>query len=492
MPDLNIAVIAAHRFGFGPRPGELRAIAGDPHGWVKSQLRQPTTLPPPIATLPPAEDDLLAFGRWLARRRLNGGNAARIEERAERQGVTQEDLRRLSVEEDFVENFRERATRAVAARLEAAITSERPVHERLVHFWSNHFTVSTAKPAAIALPPSFEKDAIRPHVSGKFADMLRASSKHPGMIVYLDNWLSIGPNSRAAQNPRRARRLPGGGRPTGINENLAREILELHTLGVNGGYNQADVQALAAIITGWTYERARLRDYVSDAQGERNGAQLFEFDADAHEPGPKTLLGRTYAQDGVAQGEAALNDLAHHPATARFIATKLCRHYIADTPPAPAIERVARAFQQSDGDLRETMEALVDSPEAWETPLAKFKRPEEYAITLLRAVNARDLPPGAGIAALTAMGQRPYSAPGPDGWADSAEAWLTADLVWKRLEFAQAFSNRIARADVNPIELGEACLGPAMSDETRTAIMRAESPAQGLALLFGAPEMQRR
>jgi uncharacterized protein (DUF1800 family) len=492
MPDLRQAALAAHRFGFGPRPGELRTIASDPRGWVRSQLGPQRTLPPQIAALPPAEDDLLAFGRWLARRRLNGGNGARIEERAERQGITQEQLRRLSVEEDFVENFRERATRAVGARLEAAMTTDRPVHERLVHFWSNHFTVSTAKPAAVALPPSFEKDAIRPHVGGRFADMLIASTKHPGMIVYLDNWLSVGPNSQAAQNPRRARRLPGGGRPTGINENLAREILELHTLGVSGGYTQADVQALAAIITGWTYERARLRDYVSDAQGERNGSQLFEFDADAHEPGPKTLLNRTYPQTGLAQGEAALGDLARRPSTARFIAIKLCRHYIADDPPGAAVARVERAFRNSEGDLRQTMEALVESPEAWETPFAKFKRPEEYAVSLLRAANLQALPPGAGIAALASMGQRPYSAPGPDGWADTAESWLTADLVWKRLEFAQTYAARVARADVDPMNVGEACLGPLLSDETRTAVRRAESPAQGLAILFGAPEMQRR
>jgi uncharacterized protein (DUF1800 family) len=322
--------------------------------------------------------------------------------------------------------------------------------------------------------------------------MLLASSKHPGMIVYLDNWLSIGPNSEAARNPRRARRLPGGGRPTGINENLAREILELHTLGVNGGYTQADVQALAAIITGWTYERPRLRDLVSEAAATRTGAQLFEFDAASHEPGPKTLLHRTYPQAGVAQGEAALDDLARHPSTARFIAAKLCRHYIADAPPPAAVARVEHAFRDSEGDLRATMEALVNSPEAWETPFAKFKRPEEYAISLMRAANLRTLPPNAGVAAMTAMGQRPYFAPGPDGWADIADAWLTADLVWKRLEFAQAFASRIARADVNPAQLGEACLGPLMGEETLTAIMRAESPAQGLALLFGAPEMQRR
>jgi len=492
MPDMHLAALAAHRFGFGPRPGELRLIAGDPRGWVKSQLGRQPTLPPAIAALPSAEEDLWAFGRWLVRRRMNGANAERVEDRAERQGITQDELRRLSIEDEFVENFRERVVRAITARIDAAIASEQPVHERLVHFWSNHFTVSTAKPAAIALPPSFEKDAIRPHVGGRFADMLMASTKHPGMIVYLDNWLSVGPNSQAAQNPRRARRVPGGGRASDINENLAREVLELHTLGVNGGYTQGDVQALAAIITGWTYERPRLRELVRENGGDRNGAALFEFDAAAHEPGPKTLLNRTYAQTGVAQGEAALGDLARHASTARFVATKLCRHYIADTPPAPAVARVERAFRDSDGDLRVIMETLVDSREAWETPFAKFKRPEEYAISLLRAANVRELPSNGSVAALTTMGQRPYAAPGPDGWADSAEAWLTADLVWKRLEFAQAYGERVGRADVDPVQLGEQCLGPLMSDETRTAIQRAESPAQGFALLFGAPEMQRR
>jgi uncharacterized protein (DUF1800 family) len=492
MPDLQLAALAAHRFGFGPRPGELATIAGDPRGWVKSQLAPLPTPPAPIAALPTAEDDLWAFGRWLVRRRLNGANAERVEERAERQGITQEELQRLSIEDEFVANFRERVTRAIAARVDAAIASDQPVHERLVHFWSNHFTVSTTKPAAVALPPSFEKDAIRPHVGGRFADMLLASTKHPGMIVYLDNWLSVGPNSQAVQQPRRARRIPGGGRASGINENLAREILELHTLGVNGGYTQADVQSLAAIITGWTYERPRLRELVRESGGDRNGAQLFEFDEAAHEPGPKTLLGRTYAQTGLAQGEAALGDLARHPSTGRFVATKLCRHYIADDPPAAAVARVARAFRDSDGDLRATMEAVVDSPEAWETPFAKFRRPEEYAITLLRAANVRQLPNTAAVGSLTTMGQRPYAAPGPDGWSDIAESWLTADLVWKRLEFAQAYAERIGRGDVDPVQLGEACLGPLLSDETRTAIRRAESPPQGLALLFGAPEMQRR
>ncbi|MBS0384232.1 MAG: DUF1800 domain-containing protein [Proteobacteria bacterium] len=491
MPDMTAAALAAHRFGFGPRPGELRAIADDPRGWVKSQLAPTQALPAAIAALPPAEDDLLAFGRWLVQRRLNNGNAQQLEQRAARQGVSQQ-LQMLTTEQDFIQNFRQRVSNAVGARLEAAMLTDAPVHERLVHFWSNHFTVSTVKPAAIALPPSFEKDAVRPHVGGRFADMLLASSKHPGMLIYLDNWLSIGPHSLAARYPERARRLPGGQRPTGINENLGREIMELHTLGVHGGYTQADVQALAAILTGWTYQRANLRMLLNQDVGARNGEQLFEFDAAAHEPGAQTLLGRTYAQDGVDQGEAALRDLAARPACAHFIATKLCRHYIDDQPPPAAVERVARAFARSDGDLRVTMEAVVDSPEAWATPFAKFKQPEEYAITLLRAANVQTLPPNAGVGALMAMGQRPYAAPGPDGWADISDAWLTADLVWKRLEFAQRFAERLARADIDPISIGEASLGPRMSDETRTAVQRAESPAQGLAILFAAPEIQRR
>jgi uncharacterized protein (DUF1800 family) len=492
MPDLSQAALAAHRFGFGPRLGELRAIAGDPRGWVKSQLAPRRALPPQIAALPPAEDDMLAFGRWLVGLRLNRGNGQRVEERAERQGISREELRQMSIEEQFVNAFRERASRAVSARLEAALTSEAPVHERLVHFWSNHFTVSAVKPGAVAMPPSFEKEAIRPHVGGRFADMLLASTKHPGMIIYLDNWLSVGPNSQAAQHPNRARRIPGGGRASGINENLAREILELHTLGVDGGYTQRDVQALAAIITGWTYERPRLRDLLGNDPGRRTGAEVFEFDEDAHEPGPKTLLNRTYPQTGMAQGEAALADLARHPSTARFIATKLCRHYIADDPPRAAIARVERSFVQSDGDLRITMEAVVDSPEAWATPFAKFKRPEEYALSVLRALNIGTLPPGAGIGAIAAMGQHIYRAPGPDGWPDSADSWLTADLVMKRIEFAQALAARVARADVNPIDIAEACLGSTLSSETHVAISRAESPVQGLAILFAAPELQRR
>jgi len=488
--NLVQAAIAANRFGYGARPGELREIAADPRGWVKAQFAPNAPTPPQIAGLPAGEDDLLAFGRWLAARRLRGGNARGLERQAEREGVSDEELRALSVEEDFIRTFRQRGQTAIGARIEAAMTSTSPARERAVHFWSNHFTVSAAKPASVALPPSFEREAIRPHVAGRFEDMLLASTKHPGMAVYLDNWLSIGPNSQAARNG--GRRAPGIGRITGINENLAREILELHTLGVGGGYTQNDVQALAAILTGWTYDRPGLRALLGDAPGRRSGADLFSFDASAHEPGAMTLLGRSYPEAGIAQGDLALGDLAHHPSTARFIAEKLARHYIADAPPPAAAERIAAAFARSGGDLAFTMNAIVDCPEVWAAPFQKFKRPEEYAISVLRALNRDALPAGAGVGGVAAMGQRIYAAPGPDGWSDRAESWLTADLVWKRLEFTQTLGERVARADIDALAIGDVALGPLLSEETREAVRRAQSPAQGLALLFAAPEFQRR
>jgi uncharacterized protein (DUF1800 family) len=492
--SLERAAIAATRFGFGARPGELRAIAGDPVGWVKSQLAPERSPPAAIALLPPAEDDVLAFGRFYVSQRLRGANGAQLSERLERQGVSRAEIERLSVEDAFRLHFRARYENATKARLDTAFATDRPVYERLVHFWSNHFTVSAAKPQAQAMPPSFEKEAIRPHVCGRFADMLIASTKHPGMGIYLDNWSSIGPNSNWAKNPRMIPRLGfgPGGRPTGLNENLGREILELHTLGVNGGYTQADVQALAAIITGWTYDRPAARYYLNEEKGTRSGGQLFSFVADAHEPGPKTLLGKSYPPAGVAQGEEALRDLAKKPATARFIATKLARHYIADTPPPAVIDRCAQAFARTDGDLRATMSALVDSPEAWSAPLTKFRRPEEYLIAVMRALDINQLPPGVGANASGAMGQVIWRAQGPDGWADTAGPWLSGDLVWKRIEWAEALAARVSRADIEPVSIGDNALGPLLSAETRQTVQRAESPMQGMVLLLSSPEFQRR
>jgi uncharacterized protein (DUF1800 family) len=491
--DLRTAAIAAQRFGFGARPGELKQIAGDPRGWVKSQLEPERQPPAVIAALPSGQDDLRAFGRWLLERRIASGRDDAIERRAAREGFSMADLKSMSVEQSFASTLRARRLAAVDARLRAAATTDRAVYERLVHFWSNHFTVSAAKPAAVALPPSFEREAIRPHAAGSFRTMLRASTKHPAMLVYLDNWLSVGPNSRRGKRP-----APPAGAPTGgprgardLNENLAREVLELHTLGVDGGYTQADVRALAETITGWTYRRPGLRELAADGPGPTGpAAALFEFDDETHEPGAKTLLGRTYPQSGVAQGEAALDDLARDPSTASFVARKLVRHYVADDPPPDLVARCARTFATSDGDIAATMRTLIDAPEAWSPQRAKFKRPEEFLVSILRALGAPPAAQSALPAAVLGMGQAVYTAPGPNGWADTSDAWLSSDLVWKRIEYANLLAERAARGDIDPVALGEATLGPLLTPETRDAVKRAQSPAQALALLFSSPEFQ--
>jgi uncharacterized protein (DUF1800 family) len=232
------------------------------------------------------------------------------------------------------------------ARFAHAVGTERPFLERLTQFWTNHFAVSIDKIVVLGLAGAFEREAIRPNVTGNFTGLLLAVEKHPAMLLYLDNQTSIGPHSRAAQFVAHRSR-----RKLDINENLAREILELHTLGVNGGYTQADVTEFARVLTGWTARP------MMNAPG--GGAAGFAFVAARHEPGARTLLGKTYAEDGMAQGEAVLRDLAAHPATAQFVATKLARHFIADEPPPEAVARIARAFRDSDGHLPTVYGALL-------------------------------------------------------------------------------------------------------------------------------------
>jgi uncharacterized protein (DUF1800 family) len=270
---------------------------------------------------------------------------------------------------------------------------------------------------------------------------------------------------------------------TGLNENLGREILELHTLGVRSGYTQLDVTTLAMIITGWSIY----------APNQAHGNDLFHFIDFAHQPGEQTLLGKTYGALGELQGRLALKDLAHHPATARHLATKLVRHFIADDPPPAAVDRVAQAFTSSGGDLATAAAAVVDSPEAWAPTSTKLKTPDDYLVSTVRALNGHpDLKGIQLVALLDRMGQRPYWPPGPDGWSDIQDGWIAADAVWKRLELASTLSQGFATANIDPMTIADATLGPQMSDATRVAIHAADSPAQGLALFLVSPDFQRR
>ena len=305
------AFVALNRFGLGAAYGDLDRVAGDPRGWLTDQLARPA-MPPEFRGFGPGSDH--------ARDLVNA-----IQDKS-------------VLKEQFRKEARALYLKEVGQRTLAAIHSRTPLIERLTHFWSNHFTVSIAgKPVVAVLVGAFEREAIRPHVTGRFHDMLRAVVGHPAMLIYLDNATSVGPNSRG-----------GRARDKGLNENLARELLELHTLGVDGGYTQADVQELAKILTGWSVGRPK-----SDEAGQ------FRFHRVIHEPGDKTLLGKRYREAGMAEGEAALADLARHPATARHIATKVARHFIADRPPPAAVDHLARVFRDSDGDLGELTRAVI-------------------------------------------------------------------------------------------------------------------------------------
>lgn len=493
------SAIAVNRFGLGARPGELAGVDVDPRGWLLAQLAGG---PPAIAdaSLRSSADIVAdafelrqAAGALRRARRMRGQNdpaAAPAPDRAAVRKVLDVARRHRAIYADEVE-----------ARTHAAIATDRPFVERLTHFWTNHFAVSADKPAVVGLVGAFEREAIRPHVLGRFTDLLLAAERHPAMLVYLDNHLSIGPDSRAARLANRRR----NGRELGLNENLAREILELHTLGVDGGYTQRDVTQLAEVLTGWSIGGARgpglggrvgASEPLTDDEGAAARSGTFAFRAALHEPGAKHVLGKRYADDGAAQGEAVLRDLAAHPATAQLIATKLVRHFVADEPPATAVARVAKTFVETGGDLVSVYRSLVEAPEAWQEPLAKYKTPSDYVVSTLRGLDA-SIAGDAGAhgrsfaAAFELLGQRPYTPGSPAGWPDRSSDWDGASALLKRIEWADTVAQR-AGARVAAAELAPQLLGGTLRPETAAAIARAETAQQALTLLLAAPEFLRR
>lgn len=360
----------------------------------------------------------------------------------------------------------------VAARMQLALEPECGFGERLVQFWSNHFCIAATKSNMTRIMAgAYEREAIRPHVFGRFEEMLIAAESHPAMLDFLDNRLSIGPGSPAGK--RRGR---------GLNENLAREILELHTLGVSGGYGQADVTNLARIITGWTVVG---REAVLGFPGS------FAFNINLHEPGTQPLLGKQYGQPGKAQGLAALTDLAHHPATADFIARKLARHFVADEPPAALVAKLSEVFRRTDGDLAAVSLALLQSDEAWGAEPTKIRSPQEFLIAACRAFGRK---PDFGqiLGPLGVMGQPFWQPSGPNGYPDTNDAWASAEGIKTRIDVAAGWGRQAAGSVPDPRALTEEILGPLASAETRQAVARAESKPQALALLLMSPEFQRR
>jgi uncharacterized protein (DUF1800 family) len=530
--DSQAALVALNRFGFGARggaSGDLVNAASDPRGFVRAELSRTSgglLEAPGLQSTAALAEAVFAYQDEVKRARetaaREGGKAGAstsdvapppLDARAPRRGLsldgaanamsatpsamampdTGHAVAAVAAAEPMQPNTMQpnasptnpakppspplnviqKTYRAEAlARLQRAVIAECGFTERLVAFWSNHFCISASKGELARIwAGSFEREAIRPHVLGRFGDMLKAVEQHPAMLFFLDNQQSLGPDSRAGQNRKR-----------GLNENLAREIMELHTLGVGGGYSQDDVTALARIITGWTF---------AGRQGKLGAPGTFIFNANAHQPGPQHLLGRVYENNGVAQGEAALADIARHPSTAKFIATKFVRHFVADDPPPVLVARLQQVFVKSDGDLKAMATALVDSDEAWQAPLTKLRSPYDFLVATGRLLARIPEDPGPYLGGLNQLGQPLWSPAGPNGFPDTNAAWAAPEGLKLRLDIAAQVASKIG-ATIDPRDLLEFAAADAASPDTRRTIERAESRQQALALLLMSPEFQRR
>jgi uncharacterized protein (DUF1800 family) len=498
------AALALHRFGLGPRLGSIAAIASDPHGALIAELDRPgsaTITNPDLPSSGQAARAMFSFQQERralrqaagAQRPQGGASPAGVASaQAPQTGAAQEPRPSAPPQADAMAinapppaNAGEAAPRPagnsppvpqqiylaeVRARIDASLGCDIGFSERWVWFWSNHFCVSAAKgPQVRSLSGSFEREAIRPHVFGRFEDMLVAVESHPAMLFYLDNVRSMGPESIAGRN-----------RNAGLNENLAREILELHTLGVRTVYTQEDVTSFAKVITGWSVVQFR-EDPV-------HGGEFF-FNPRLHEPGPQTVINKIYPDGGFEQGRAVLADIARHQATARHIATKLATHFVSDAPSPEFVDRLAKRFLATDGDLKELARTLLTSKEAWEAPREKLKRPSEWMIGALRATGVAPPDVRPVIQAQNTLGEPLWRPPAPKGFSDESAEWLPG--LAERLDVANELANQVGPM-VEPEAVADTALGPLATSETRGMIKRAETRQQALALLLMAPEFQRR
>ena len=462
---------ALRRFGLAGGPGEAAAMGRDPRGALLAQLAAPHEAP--------AAEMLDSNGALAFYARNRDAQVARSQARraAELAGASVEATRNMAVGNASDTGLHAREANWL---LGLARDTPDPFRERLALFWTNHFTVSgEGSTVAWGLAGPFQREAIRPHLLGRFEDMLLAAVLHPAMLFYLDNVSSVARNSPT-----------GGGRRGGVNENLAREALELHAMGADGGYTQADVTEFAEALSGWVvgYPGGPPRTGGDSTAGEVPEGVYFQ--AARHAPGPKQILGTTFPEAGAEEARAVLRAVARHPSTARHVARRMATHFVSDPPPPTLVEALSRTFRDTGGDLRAVTAALLRAPEAWSTAPAKLRPPLEFVMAVTRLTGQIPEQPPA-LAALRAMGQPWYRAPSPKGWDETNDGWATPDGIKTRLDWVRRLA---ARTDprTDPRALAEQALGPALSPPTRRAIAGAESVPQGITLLLLSPEMQRR
>jgi len=511
MVDIN-SYIALHKFGLGARQGEAAQVSSNPQSWLMAQLTDVSSTldeyslassqdgialfydylrakraennadQPVLATSVNKKDRLAAFVADIDRLRstevmiddngvrgtslADASNTFLKKKTGDLSGIAANKPSHTLLQQIFTEHYAE-----IGVRTAHAILTPASFREALVRFWSDHFNVYANKSLlARVTAATMEREAIRPNVTGKFVDMLIAVESHPAMLIYLDNWISVGPNSFAGKEY-----------GLGINENLARETMELHTLGVDGGYNQEDIIAYAKAITGWSFGNPNI-------QPENMGS--FVFEPLLHEPGVVTVMGTAYTGAGVDQGLAVLTDLAAHPSTAKFIAGKLARHFHSDNPPQSLIDRLELAFNISGGDLLVVSSSLVTAPEMWQGSFSKLRNSEEFAIAALRAFGFDTLTPSQSVFVFDAITQIPFSYHAPDGWPKDEANWASSSILSARINLANLLSGYISGPN-DPLAAAQELFGPMLTQFTADAISAASSIEQGYTLLMMSPEFQR-
>lgn len=507
----NDAYLTFSRFGLGARPGDLKSFSGDPKAALAAEIADPTSLFLADSDLPSTVDAFTQVREFQKARELQrkqadaaaglpatasdmmgatakaaapaavvaAGAPAKIAMGADAMGgmdaVPAPAAKPVKPGPDAYKTITPNPSTMmdaeIAARIDRALAVPIGFGERLVAFWANHFAVQIAADEVVrGLAGAFEREAIRPYVLGNFGDMALAATQHPAMLMSLNNATSIGPNSPQG--------LKSG---KGLNENHARELMELHTVGVDAGYTQADVTSFSKVLTGWTFGRG-------DNEPEVYGR--FVFRKYAHEPGPQTVMGKVYPQEGVDQGLAVIADLSKSPATAKHIATQLATYFVADSPDPALVKRLADTFHKSGGNLKTVTLALINSPEAWAAHAEKLRTPQEFLWSAVRALKL-DIKPGVVNRTLADLGQPLWNPPSPQGFKDDAATWLAPDAMTTRVDVAELLASQDKTLG-DPVQLAGDVLGDKMSPDTKTTVERAESRGQAVALLLMSPEFQRR
>jgi len=448
---LSKGYIAVNRFGYGARGDELIQAERDPKTWIKSTL-----LPVSFDTsLPHSNDIFISHNNYQQQKKQPKNQNKKISSN--------------SSDNKMMKNSARDALRSMSVdTLTQAIHSSHSVSWRLLDFFSNHFSVTANGRLMAGLAGTLEREAIAPHLLSNFEDMLLAVEQHPAMLIYLNNEKSFGPNSKIAKK-----------RKKGLNENLAREIMELHTLGVDGGYTQADVVELAKAITGWSVKNVK-----------KEGSAGFIFRPTGHEPGSRVLLGKKYSQNGIRQGQQILRDLAMHPSTIKHICYKLAHHFVSEKPSEVLLSKMEATWRKTQGNIKQVMYSLFDAEESWLASTQKFKTPRDFVISLYRAVAPQKINDRFLLNSLINLGQKPFSAGSPAGFSDDTSDWLGASALMARVDWSTMAVAYLKKP--NSEKIMTVALGSSVSQHTYQTVMRAESRQQAMALLLMSPEFQRR